>query len=313
MLAASSLLAATSLNWIKPLWLVAVGAAAVTGVMLGIYYLLVLFAPKVAAIARTTAKEAWAQPLFWVELSLGIVFLILAPFIPYNTFGEDVKMIKDTGLSMIRVLAIVLAVWTCSISVSEEIEGRTALTLLSKPVGRRQFIFGKFLGILAPVLSMFIVLGALFLCAISYKMKHESRESSTTEPTVAECQRAFVQAVPGLALGFMETAMLASIAVALSTRLPMLPNLVICGTIYVVGHLAPLLGNSFRESRLVSFFGQFIATVLPNLDAFDMQAAVAKDIMVPFEYLALSGLYCLLFCVTAMMLALFMFEDRDLA
>ena len=51
---------------------------------------------------------------------------------------------------MIMVLAIMLALWTASVSIADEIEGRTALTLLSKPVGRRQFILGKFLGILVP-------------------------------------------------------------------------------------------------------------------------------------------------------------------
>ena len=146
----SPVLFAASLNWVKPLWLVAAGAAAVTAILIGIYFLLMLVAPKVAAIARTTAREAWAQPLFWVELAIGAVFLLISPFIPYNTFGEDVKMIKDSGLTMILVLSIVLAVWTASVSVADEIEGRTALTLLSKPVGRRQFILGKFLGVIAP-------------------------------------------------------------------------------------------------------------------------------------------------------------------
>jgi len=304
---------AFSFNWIKPLWIVAAGAAAATAAMYAIYYLLMLFSPKVAAITRTAAKEAWAQPLFWVEMALGVVLILLAPFIPYNTFGEDVKMVKDTGVTLILVLSIVLAVWTASVSVAEEIEGRTALTLLSKPVGRRQFIFGKFLGVIAPVLSMFIVLGALFLCAVSYKVKHESRESSTPDPTVAECQREIVQIVPGLVLAFMETVMLASIAVALSTRLSMLPNLVICATIYVLGHLAPLFANAFRESRLVSFFGQFIAIAVPNLDDFNIQAAVSTGRSVPLLYLGWAAIYCALYSLAAMVVALLLFEDRDLA
>ena len=68
-------------------------------------------------------------------------------YIPYNTFGEDVKMYKDSSLMTIMVLAILVAVWTASVSVADEIEGRTALTLLSKPISRRQFVLGKFLGI----------------------------------------------------------------------------------------------------------------------------------------------------------------------
>ena len=123
--------------------------------------------------------------MFWVTLVLGVVLLLLFPFIPYYTLGEDVKMIKDSGLALITVLSIILAVWTASVSVADEIEGRTALTLLSKPVSRRQFILGKFLGVLAPTFSLFVVLGAVFLATISYKVKYEARESSSPEPTAA--------------------------------------------------------------------------------------------------------------------------------
>ena len=89
-----------------------------------------LLVPKMAAIARTTAKEAVSQPLFYVLLVIGMFALLLFPFIPYNTFGEDVKMVKDEGLTLIMLLAVFLALWTASVSIAEEIEGRTALTLL---------------------------------------------------------------------------------------------------------------------------------------------------------------------------------------
>jgi hypothetical protein len=310
-----TLLAANSasINWVIPLWIVAAGVAGLVAIFFALYFLLVAVAPKVAAIAHTTAKEAWAQPLFWVTLSIGSVLLLIFPFIPYYTLGEDVKMIKDSGLALITVLSIVLAVWTASVSVADEIEGRTALTLLSKPVGRRQFILGKFLGVLAPTASMFLLLGALFLGTVSFKVKHEARETSNPEPTVAECQAEMLQIVPGLALKFMEATMLASISVALSTRLAMLPNLVLCVTIYALGHLAPMFANAFRESRLVSFFGQFIATVLPNLDDFDIPAAVSTGRMVPMVYLAWAAVYSIVYSTVAMILALLMFEDRDLA
>ena len=123
-----------------------------------------------------------------------------------------------------------------------------------------------------------------------------------------------LQVVPGLALKFMEATMLASISVALSTRLAMLPNLVLCVTIYALGHLAPMFANAFRDSRLVSFFGQFIATVLPNLDDFNIQAAVSTGRSVPLVYIAWARrLLRALYSTVAMVLALLMFDDRDLA
>ena len=52
---------------------------------------------------HTTAKEAMSQPLFFVVLALGIFALLMFPFIPYNTLGEDIKMLKEVGLDLIPV------------------------------------------------------------------------------------------------------------------------------------------------------------------------------------------------------------------
>ena len=68
--------------------------------LFAILALLDLLAPKVAAIARTTAKEALSQPLFYVLLAIGIFAILVFPFVPYNTFGEDIKMLKAEGLTL---------------------------------------------------------------------------------------------------------------------------------------------------------------------------------------------------------------------
>jgi ABC-type transport system involved in multi-copper enzyme maturation permease subunit len=287
------------------------------GVLVGLYVLRLLlaqFAPKVAAIMVTTAKEAMSQPLFYLVLAIGVFLLLLFPFISYNTLGEDVKMLKSEGLTLIKFLAIILALWAASVSIAEEVEGRTALTLLSKPVSRRQLILGKFLGILWPVAVVFLILGVLFLCTVSYKVKYDARETANPEPTAAQCQAEMDQIAPGLALGFMEVVILASISVAISTRLPMLPNLLICLSVYALGHLVPMLVNSSAgQFELVQFVGRFLAAVLPVLEHFSMETVVSTGQAVPWHYLGWAALYCALYSAVAMLLALLLFEDRDLA
>ena len=264
------------MTWLNPLWMVALGAAVAVGVLVGVFQLLRLIVPKIAAIAWATTKEAVSQPVFYTVLLIGVFALVLFPFIPYNTFGEDVKVVKDEGLTLIMVLSIALALWTASVSIAEEIEGRTALTLLSKPIGRRSFILGKFLGIVGPVAILFIIVGALFLATISYKVVYDARESAQPPPTQQDCQRAMVQVVPGLALAFMEAVVLTSICVAISTRLPMLPNLIICLSIYALGHLVPMLVNStVGQFEIVVFVAGVFATILPVLEHFNIYAAIA--------------------------------------
>jgi ABC-type transport system involved in multi-copper enzyme maturation permease subunit len=272
--------------------------------------------PRVMAVATTTAKEALGQPLFQIVVAVGAAFLTITVFVPYNTFGDDVSMLKDFNLSFLMVLSIFVALWTASVGLSEEIEGRTALTVLSKPIGRPQFLLGKFVGVLLPVLLMFLFLGAIFLLSVSFKTVYDARESAQQEPIWQRCYAEMIGIVPGLALAFMEAIVMAAIAVAIATRLPMLANLSICFTIYIVGHLLPLLVMSKKVSDpygIIQFTGQFFAVVLPVLEHFNIYAAIAGGAPVPWVYLGWASAYCALYTGVALLFALFLFEDRDLA
>lgn len=290
------------------------GVAIAVAALLLVGLLFRVVVPKVAAIARVTAKEAMSQPLFFVLLAIGIFGLILFPFIPYNTLGEDIKMVKDEGLTLIMVLSIFFALWTASVSIADEIEGRTALTLLSKPVGRRQFILGKFFGILVPVAIMFIVLGAVFLASVSFKAAYDPRETGSPEATSIECLKEVAQIAPGLTLALMETIVLTAISVAISTRLPMMANMVICAAIYVLGHLVPILAASaVGKSEFVQFVADLQSAVLPMLEHFNISAGISAGREVPWSYIGVDAVYCVLYSCVAMLVALLLFEDRDLA
>jgi ABC-type transport system involved in multi-copper enzyme maturation permease subunit len=288
-------------------------AVSVVAVIL-LYLLQRALAPRLSAIALATYKSEIAQPLFMIIMILGVVLTVLFIWIPYNTFGEDIKMLKDSGLTLIMVLGIIQAVWAASTSIADEIEGRTALTVLSKPIGRRSFIIGKFLGIVWTVAVLFVVLGLLLLIVVAYKPVYDAKEASTQDITWQHCHLEMVYTVPGLVLSFMETVVLAALSVAISTRLPLLANFVICFTIYLLGHLIPLIvQSSVGQLVFVQFFGQLIGTILPVLDHFNVQAAVAGGALVPLDYLLWTFVYCLIFSTIAMLLALILFEDRDLA
>ncbi len=114
---------------------------------------------------------------------------------PFHTFGEDIKLLKDCGIILILVVSIFQAVWSASTSVSEEIEGRTALTLLSKPIHRRSFIIGKILGIGWLIMFMFLVLGSIELFCVAFKPIYEARENSKEVPSgrsaISKCSRPY--------------------------------------------------------------------------------------------------------------------------
>lgn len=271
-------------------------------------------APRVSAIGLATSKSEIAQPLFSLLLALGAVAIIMFLFIPFNTFGEDIKVLKDSGLTLIMVFGIIQAVWAASTGISEEIEGRTALTVLSKPVSRRSFMLGKFLGISWTVFLLFLVLGLLLLVLVAYKPIYDAREVAADRPDWPICHLEMVTTLPGLSLLFMETMLLAGISTAIATRVPMLANFVICFTIYILGNLtAPIVQSSAENFEIVRFVGRLIAVVVPNLDSFNIQAAVDAGNPIPVLYLAAAFTYLACFGVVVLMIGLLLFEDRDLA
>ncbi len=288
-------------------------ALSVVVVYFGYLTLMCLF-PKSAAIAQATFKTEICQPLYLLVLAAGLAFVVLSIYVPYNTFGEDIKMYKDSGLTLIRVLAIFLAIWAASKSVAEEIDGRTALTVLSKPVGRRQFILGKFSGISLAIGLLFIVLGIWFVAFVAYKPIYDFRESSKGLAEWTDCYNEAIHVIPGLFLCFLEVLIFVAISVAISTRLGILANFLICFSIYVLGHLTPLIvQSSLAAFEPVQVFGQLVAIVFPVLDHFDVQAAISSNADVPVAYLTWSVIYTALYGTVTLLAALVMFEDRDLA
>ena len=269
---------------------------------------------RVAAIAAATTKEAIGQPVFTVALIAGIVLLFTFIVIPYNTFGEDVKMLKDSGLTLIKVLALLVVVWTASVAVADEIEGRTALTVLSKPLTRRQFVVGKFVGLTLVALLVFMILGGVLLATTSLKVVYDAREGAKVDPLWSDCAGEMITVVPGLVLALLETILLAAVSLAVSTRLGMVPNLIICFTVYALGHLVPMIvQSSVGKFAIVRFVGKLFATLLPVLEHFTIDAAVAGGVPVPWAYLAWAAVYAGLYSAIALLVALVLFQDRDLA
>ena len=81
---------------------------AMTALAVMVIFLLYLYqqaaAPRMSAVALATYKSETAQPLFMIIMWLGGFLLALFVWIPYNTFGEDIKMLKDSGLTLVMIL-----------------------------------------------------------------------------------------------------------------------------------------------------------------------------------------------------------------
>jgi len=237
--------------------------------------------PKGGVVAFAAYREACRQPLFWLTTTAAVILTWVSVAVPYFTFGDDYKMMKQIGFDVTMLAAGLFGVLASSMSISEEIEGRTAVTLMSKPVNRRQFLIGKFVGILLACLVMTTIVGWNLNTALR-AMREFDPINNTPDPTdpmgvpadkvvdplTFQAQRALVPLfekpvpsqpgkaiargaglwfsdtlahAPGLFLGFGQVMILVAIACALATRLTFVVNLVLCLLIYFLGHLAPVL------------------------------------------------------------------------
>lgn len=105
------------------------------------------------SIAVNAFMELVRQPIFLLLMTSSATFCVLIAAIPYFGFGEDPKLVKDMSLALMLMSGLFGAVLCASSSVAQEIRLGTALTVLSKPVGRLTFLLGKYAG-LAGALSL---------------------------------------------------------------------------------------------------------------------------------------------------------------
>ena len=223
-------------------------------------------------------------------------------------------MYKDTTITVVTVLSIFMAVWAASKSVAEEIEGRTALTVLSKPIGRREFIVGKFTGISFAVATLVLVLGTWLVIWTAYKPIYDGVESADAVSDWTISFNEAVGIVPGLILAAMKVTVFVGLAIALSTRIGILANFLICFAVYVLGHLTPLIvTTSIAEFAPVAVTGQIIGTIFPLLHHFDVSAAINSENDIPITYLWMASVYCTVYAAITLLLGFILFEDRDLA
>jgi ABC-type transport system involved in multi-copper enzyme maturation permease subunit len=121
-------------------------------------------------IARNAFTESIRQPIY-VVLLLGIqALLVFNVCIAAFTFLDDDKLLTDLGLSTMLLAGLFMAAFTATGVFSREIQNKTVLTVISKPVSRTIFVLGKYLGVLLALTVAYIVWAVVFLLTIRHQV-----------------------------------------------------------------------------------------------------------------------------------------------
>jgi ABC-type transport system involved in multi-copper enzyme maturation permease subunit len=100
-------------------------------------------------IATNAFMELIRQPVFLLLMTCSAVFEIFLATPYYFAFGDEPKLVKNSTLAVMLLTGLLGAVLTASASLAREIRTGTVLAVLSKPIGRAQFLLAKYCGLLA--------------------------------------------------------------------------------------------------------------------------------------------------------------------
>jgi ABC-type transport system involved in multi-copper enzyme maturation permease subunit len=118
---------------------------------------------QLLAIARNTFFESIRQPVLLVVLVVSTILVVLSNPLSAFTLQDDQRMFVDIGLSTIFMGGAILSAFVASNVLTREIDNRTVLTVVSKPVSRPVFVIGKYLGVAAAQLLVMIFLALVFM------------------------------------------------------------------------------------------------------------------------------------------------------
>ena len=132
---------------------------------------------RLFSIAKNTFTETLRQPIYAIIIVFALFLMLLAPAISMYTLDEDIKMLRELGLSTLFLAGLFIAVFASTGAITEEIESGTITTVLSKPISRPVFVLGKFIGIAGAVTLAHILVTMAFLMVT----RHGVMESASDE------------------------------------------------------------------------------------------------------------------------------------
>jgi len=98
----------------------------------------------VIAIASSSIKELVRQPIGYLLAGATALLIFLSRYLTLFAFDDQIKMMQDIGLDAILICNLMFCVYCATVAITKEIENKTAMIILAKPVRRWQFILGKY-------------------------------------------------------------------------------------------------------------------------------------------------------------------------
>lgn len=273
------------------------------------------FSPlRTLLIAQNTLREATRQRLFNFLLLLALALVVGARwFRDFNFGAPELKFLADCGFGAMAFFGAALTITATAQLFFSEIENRTALTLLAKPVWRAEFILGKFLGI-AALAGLFCGLLTVLLAVVLWWREGELMRDYPDNFAQGRAVSYAMVALGGF-LQWLKLAILAAFGLLVASFAQTQLFTVVTGFfVLVICHLQHLAQDAYeRAGSLVGMvMSALIAAVFPNFQVLAFtDSLAAADLPGGGQLLRLIG-YALGYVIVICLLAVFSFRRREI-
>lgn len=281
-------------------------------------------------LAMATYGDITRRPLYYILLFTFAFAIFCSKFLTLFSFYQEINMVREMGLATITFWGFIILVVTSGIIVTQELEDRTAVTLLSKPIQRSDFLLGKFAGlVLALVPGIIVLSGVLFLTLWMMAVPRlpvydrdlvlgvqAGSSPFTTVWRVTWEQFVIKQGgvvLEGAFLSFLQTSILAAAAVSFSAFFPNVVSVAATTLVFIFGNVSSYMLASVENLKvgLWASVGRTASYLVPNLGYFNLQMYFSEGKIISVRYLGLSFAYTALYIIAVFLVSCSLFQKRE--
>lgn len=123
----------------------------------------------VLVLAANSWHENVRGRFFQLTLAFGLLALYVSLLLGVLAVDQEIRALLDFGLAFIELLALGGAIYGAATTILREMETKTIYLILSRPVGRFEFLLGRFLGLMLSVAASMLVMAAFHAALLLWK------------------------------------------------------------------------------------------------------------------------------------------------
>lgn len=113
---------------------------------------------KILSMMYYTVLEGVRSRIFFITVVFSFFLLLFTRALSGLSFSEQERLLFDFGLASVNFCLLLLTVYCGVVLYSHELQARSLLGVLSKPISRMQFVLGKYLGYLVVCFLVLLIL-----------------------------------------------------------------------------------------------------------------------------------------------------------